>query len=55
MSEAAWKDDEVRGGLPDVPLIVEGLLVEIEELRASGRDLARFLIFVAKGGRFQNR
>lgn len=55
MSEAAWKDDEVRGGLPDVPLIVEGLLVEIEELRASGRDLAVIADLLAQVDLLQNR
>ena len=32
--------DDVRGGLPDVPLIVEDLLCQVEDLRASGGDRA---------------
>lgn len=30
--------DEIRGGLEDVPLIVEDLLCQVEDLRAVGGD-----------------
>ena len=30
--------DEIRGGLSDVPLIVEDLLCQVEDLRAVGCD-----------------
>ena len=41
MSEAATMGfDDVRGGLPDVPLIVEDLVCQVEDLRASGGDPA---------------
>jgi hypothetical protein len=30
--------DEIRGGLADVPLILEDLLCQVEDLRADGGD-----------------
>ena len=41
MSDAATKgSDHGRGRLPDVPLIVEDLLCQVEDLRASAGDPA---------------
>ena len=41
MSDAATMGfDDGRGGLPDVPLIVEDLLCQVEDLRASAGDPA---------------
>ena len=40
MSTAPLTTDDVRDGVPDVPLIVEDLLCQIEDLRAMDGDPA---------------
>ncbi len=40
MSTAPLDTDGVRDFVPDVPLIVEDLLCQIEDLRATGGDAA---------------
>lgn len=40
MSTAPLNTDDVRDGVPDVPLIVEDLLCQIEDLRATDGDAA---------------
>lgn len=40
MSTAPLNTDDVRDGVPDVPLIVEDLLCQIEDLRTTGGDAA---------------
>jgi len=40
MSTAPLNTDDVRDSVPDVPLIVEDLLCQIEDLRATDGDAA---------------
>lgn len=47
--------DDVRHGLADVPLIVEDLLCQVEELRASGGDPAVIVDLLAQVELLQGR
>lgn len=55
MSTALWDTDDVRDGLPDVPLIVEDLLCQIEDLRTAGGDAAVIAELWAQIDRLQGR
>lgn len=56
MSEAGYDVvDDGRGGLADVPLIVEDLLCQVEELRVSAGDPAAIADLLAQVDLLQGR
>ena len=55
MSTATLDTDDVRDGVPDVPLIVEDLLCQIEDLRAADGDPAALAELWAQVDHLQGR
>ena len=55
MEETRHDVEDVRGPLTDVPLILEDLLCQIEDLRATGGDEAVIADLLAQVSLFQGR